>query len=211
MGPGMTTDYKSEYFGIRIAMHDALQRYYAADTAGLSDSDKIALLQVVIQAACNDNGLFAPERKEVVGRSWAQFIASRPPEAILQFISNPEVVAFSKMHGQPLQSKVGNLSLIDTGAILYEDRNFGFEKVAQTTGLIDYKAGDDLSTNLKKAEMELRTNGLAGPEAPEESALNKVVIRTLFDSAYGKVKAEHLGPISPRINAAGDGKDAGRS
>ena len=198
---------KSEYFGVRIAMHDALQRYYAVDTSSLQATDKVALLQSLVQAAVMENGLFEDGRKEMVGRAWAQFIGTRPPEAIAKFLSDPAIIAYSQPTNPPLSAQVQHLNLIDTGAILFKARNLAFEEIAQRTGIMNYQAGEELSAHLQNAERELRASGLTGPEAPAESMVNKIIIRTLFNSKFGKVKDEYLGGGSPRINpAVGSGR-----
>ena len=69
---GLTNDI-SEYVGVRIAMHDALQRYYALDTSKLTADQKIALLQQMIRESCQDNRLLG-NRNIVIGNAWAAFI-----------------------------------------------------------------------------------------------------------------------------------------
>lgn len=182
---------KSEYLGTRIAMHDALQRYYASAPADLPDDKKVELLQQCVQNACNENSLLGT-RKEIVGKAWAEFLGTRDPASIAAFVADADVIAYSAKEPQ-ISTIASSLNFIRALGLLTKSRNFAFEKVAQRTGLIDYEHGETLSRHLATAEQRLVQAGEQAIPKSSELPGNLTAIKKSFDTEYGQVDPADLG------------------
>lgn len=180
----------SEYVGIRIAMHDALQRYYASNGPALTDAKKVPLLQELIRESCRDNRLLGA-RNEVVGDAWAYFLGSREPAQILAFLADPEVIRYSTKAPQ-LKDKASTLNFKGAITLLFKSRNFAFEQIAQRIGLINYSAGETLSKHLQQAEQRIAAGSQIAPRPPESLA-QAAAIRDAFDSPLGDVDPVDMG------------------
>lgn len=179
---------KSEYLGIRIAMHDALQRYYAQGGAEAPEQ-QVAALQQLIRQACHENKLLG-DRRDVIGAAWAQFLGTRNPDAVAAFLANSEVQRYSKATTPMLKGLVPTMGWSGAVQHLFKARNFAFETIAQQTGLIDYEKGESLSAHLRAAERVVAP--AARPQTPEGSWIVRQ-IHALFDSNYGRVKPQDMG------------------
>ena len=203
---------QSEYVGIRIALGDALQRYYAdietredddgqslTDAKPLTDAEKIGTIRGRLRDACRQNGLLG-RRNFAVAESWANFIESCEPSRIVAFLEDPEIIAYAS-HLPPLKDKVATLTFPEAIDLLSKSQNFALEQIAQRTGLIDVTAGESLSEKLHEAELRMTKGQLAEPR-PAENPEHAAAIRKLFDSPFGNVKPAHMG-LPPAARAAG--------
>ncbi len=178
---------RSEYLGIRVAMHDALQRYYSQYPMPESDEEKVLSICLLIKISCSENSLLG-ERADVIGDAWAEFINSRDPAKVVAFLGDGEVINHAV--GTPLlKSKVSNFGLWDISRTLTSARNFAFEEIAQRTGLINYVAGETLSGHIREAEQRL---GHTAPHPQAETGAIRRFIKRVFDSPYGEVKPEDI-------------------
>lgn len=156
----------SEYIGIRLTMLDALQQYYK--TPGLmmySDQGKQELLGKYVDEAANRNNLLG-DRKAVIGGAWKKLIESKSPEAIQNFVNDPDIKSMASgmiektKDGKTIEIKDKVKDMGVGGATAYMLGNMGtlspmvtkFETIAQKTGMINYKGYDAKGVAHKELE-----------------------------------------------------------
>jgi hypothetical protein len=176
---------KSEYIGIRVAMVDALQR--VGNVSADFPEEVVAKLQRAIREACRDNRMIG-DRREAIGEAWAMFLATRSPKAILEFVNHPDVV--HAIDTMPLLVNDAHHITPSRALKLYQF-NSKFERIAQDTGLIDYKQGETLQKHLMGQLAQIEAQQVL-PEAHRESPSLVGRIHDAFNSEFGSVQPADL-------------------
>lgn len=188
----------SEYLGIRVAMLDALKRYHATDHSSETDDQKVDAIMLLVKKSCEENALLG-NRGELIGEAWRRFVLTRPQEAVVEFLENPQILELMrnpKFQSTELKSigMAGALGLVVGNYDVLKTLVIDFESIAQgprgkETTLIDYKAGESLSEHISgRVKLILQERGQDPSKLEGDSVDTTGLIRRLFDTPGNPVK-----------------------